>query len=103
MLKNTRAQSTLEYAVLIGLIAAGLVTTQVVLKRHYQGKLRQSAEDMGEQFSPGYTTYNYTTTSTTASNEKTEKGVTTTNLLNSTSDRTGSERVEGNDSEYWPK
>ena len=54
-LSKSRAQTTLEYAVLIGVIVAALIAMQRYLKRGYQGKLRESADQMGEQFSPGYT------------------------------------------------
>ncbi len=53
---NKRAQSTLEYALLIGIIVAGLVAMQLYLKRGYQGKLRENADQMGDQYSPSYTT-----------------------------------------------
>jgi len=50
-----KAQATLEYAILIGVIVAGLIAMQVYFKRGFQGKIRDSADDIGEQFSPGKT------------------------------------------------
>jgi uncharacterized protein (UPF0333 family) len=100
---NKKGQSTLEYAILIGIIAAALVTTQVIVKRHYQGKLRESAESMGQQFSPGYTTSDYTTSSYTVSKESTLKGTSATEITEQTSDKNGWEKVADNNSEYWPK
>lgn len=69
MLINRKAQSTLEYSVLIALIVAGLLAMQVYLKRGVQGRLRQSADEIGEQFSPGFTTVSRTTTSSITSSE----------------------------------
>lgn len=54
--KKLRGQSTLEYAVIIACIAAALLTMQVYIKRSIQGKLRQAAEEFGEQYDPGSTT-----------------------------------------------
>lgn len=95
-LSQKRAQSTLEYAVLIGVIVAGLIGMQVYLKRGFQGKLREGADSMGEQFSPEATTYNYTTNSFTNSTEDlTTGGVTTTNIDTQTTNRSGNEQVSG--------
>lgn len=90
---NKKAQTTLEYAVLIGIIAAALVTMQIYLKRGYQGKLRGSADSMGQQFSPEYSTYTYTTDSTSDTSENITNGVTTTTIHNQWSNRTGNETV----------
>lgn len=100
-LLHKRAQTTLEYAVLIGVIVAGLIAMQVYLKRGFQGKVKESADSMGTQFSPGYTTYNYTTHNVTTSSESLAEGVSTTTINNQTTDRTGTESVQSADNEYW--
>ncbi len=56
MLLSKRAQSTLEYAVVIAIIAAALIAMQVYIKRGIQGRMKQASDDVGSQFSPGYTT-----------------------------------------------
>ncbi len=99
---NKKAQSTLEYAILIGVVVAALIATQVYLKRGYQGKLRESADSAGEQFSPGYTTYDYTTTATTVSNETVIDGESRTDITQQTTNRHGNESVEEASQEYWP-
>lgn len=89
-------QSTLEYAVLIGVIVAGLVGMQVYIKRGFQGKLKESADSMGSQFSPGETVSNYTTKSGTSSSESTTTAGSSTTLITSqTNNRTGQEQVSG--------
>ncbi|MDD5560989.1 MAG: hypothetical protein PHT50_02520 [Candidatus Omnitrophica bacterium] len=103
--KRNKAQTTLEYAILIGVIVAGLIAMQVYLKRGYQGKLRESADSMGQQFSPGYTTGHYTTTSSTESSEvlKDKQTVSTIPTDGQTSDKTTSESVATSDQEFWWK
>lgn len=101
ILSGKRAQTTLEYAILIGVVVAGLIAMQTYLKRGVQGKLKESADSMGQQFSPGYTTYNYTTTSRTSSNEDVAGGVTRTEIDEQVTDRTGQEDVQGAENEYW--
>lgn len=51
---NKRAQSTIEYFVLICVIVGALVGMQVYFKRGMQGKLKGISEDLsgGEQYSP---------------------------------------------------
>ncbi len=58
---NYRAQSTLEYALIIAVVVAGLVAMQIYMKRGVQGKLRESADQIGEQFEANNTTVNRTT------------------------------------------
>lgn len=50
-----KAQSTLEYAVLIACIVAALLAMQIYLKRSMQGNLRGAAERLGQQYSPRHT------------------------------------------------
>jgi len=88
------AQTTLEYAVLIGVIAAALITMQIYLKRGYQGKIKSGADSMGEQFSPALSTSNYTTNSFSNTSEDIDAGTTTTNIINQWSNRTGNESVQ---------
>jgi hypothetical protein len=60
-----KAQSILEYTVLFSLILAGLLMMQVYVKRAYQGRIKQDAEQLGPQYSPGHSTSLTTTQSTT--------------------------------------
>ena len=69
MLLSKRAQSTLEYAVVIAIIAAALIAMQVYIKRGIQGRMKQASDDVGSQFSPGYTNITTVTTSNVKSFE----------------------------------
>ncbi|MDD5431570.1 MAG: hypothetical protein PHO70_01065 [Candidatus Omnitrophica bacterium] len=90
-----KGQSTLEYAILIGVIVAGLIAMQTYIKRGYEGKLRESADTMGKQYNPEDTTYNYTTSTSSLSTEVVSDSKTTTTIQNQTSNRTGNETVGG--------
>jgi uncharacterized protein (UPF0333 family) len=107
---NKKGQSTLEYSVIVAVVVAGLIAMQVYIKRGMQGRLRQASDDIGEQFSPGYTTSNYTTTSNVTSNESTvgsAQGEETTVRSESTSaqtqSKTGNEAVAALAQEDWGK
>lgn len=103
-LSKKRAQTTLEYAILIGVIVGGLIAMQVYLKRGFQGKLKESSDSMGQQFSPGYTNTSYETNSYTNSTETVSNlQVTTTDIHEQTTNREGDEQVQEFNNEYWWK
>ena len=97
-----RGQSTLEYAVLIVVIIAALIAMQVYLKRGLQGRLRESSDQIGEQFSPGYTTSNRVTRSGSSVTEsRTIGGAVDTAITNQWQNITGNETVMQAANEYW--
>jgi len=59
LLLGRNGQSTLEYAVIIAVIGAGLVLLSAYVRRGYQGRLRAQADKLGEQFDPGITNSEY--------------------------------------------
>lgn len=61
--KRNKAQGILEYAVFIAVIVAALVGMQIYIKRGMQGRLRQAADEMGQQYSPKNTVGNAVVTS----------------------------------------
>ncbi|MFH1360162.1 MAG: hypothetical protein ABIJ41_03895 [Candidatus Omnitrophota bacterium] len=68
LLRKKKAQSTVEYAVLIIIIIGALLSIQVYIKRGVQGRLKSAADDIGDQFSPGRTnayTYMHTSSNST--------------------------------------
>lgn len=93
-LKNKKGQSTLEYALLIAAVVAGLVMMQIYVKRGFGGKIKKSVDDMGEQYDPVAYSSNFTTNSHSMTNDTVASKVTTSTLVdNQTNDRTGSETV----------
>lgn len=102
---NKKAQSTLEYGVIIAVIVAALVAMQVYLKRGVQGRLRQASDDIGEQFSPGYTSGTTTTKSDVKSTETVTGGPAsnTVTVSEQTQKRASDEKVAAASDEYWVK
>lgn len=100
-LLKKRGQTTLEYAILIGVIVAALIAMQVYLKRGFQGKIRDSADNMGDQYSPGFTTSHEVTQSASDTNENVGAGITTTTIRAQTTDKNKQEQVATFDNEYW--
>ena len=52
MFCRRRAQSSLEYALLIVAAVAALIAVQVYMKRGIQGRLRASSDQIGSHFEP---------------------------------------------------
>ena len=59
---NRKGQSTLEYALIIAVVVAGLLVMQNYVKRGYAGRLRQASDEMGEQYDPNDHTGSFTVT-----------------------------------------
>lgn len=54
--KMHKAQSIMEYAVLTAVVISAMLLMQAIVKRGYSGGLKESADRMGEQYSPTNTT-----------------------------------------------
>lgn len=59
------AQSALEYALMIACVVAALLAMQNYIRRAMQGKLRQSTDELGQQYAPGSHSYHTSTSDTT--------------------------------------
>lgn len=95
-LKNKRGQSTLEYALLIAAVVAGLVMMQIYLKRGIGGRLKSGADNIGDQFDPAAFDSNYNTVSGSTRHETVLSRVTRSELTAAeTNVRTGRESVQG--------
>ena len=102
-MRNSRGQSTLEYVILVGFIVAALIAMGVYIKRGYQGRLKESTDQVGQQYSPGYTNSNYTTTTNVAQTETVNAGETQTQISQNQQNKTGSEQVAAHTQENWGK
>lgn len=91
--RNSRGQSTLEYVILVGFVVAALIAMGVYMKRGFQGKLRESTDQVGQQYSPTHATSSYTTTTNVAQTENVAAGVTTTNITQNQQQKTGTETL----------
>lgn len=104
MLFNKKAQSTLEYAVVIAVVVAALIAMQAYIKRGMQGKLKQASDDIGEQYSPGRTLEDTTVNSSVTSQETVSVagGLPTTKTTSTqTQNRTHSSNVQDEQGEWW--
>jgi len=61
MLSRIKGQSTLEYSLIIAVVVGGLLAMNFYMKRGVQGKLRESTDQIGAQYSAGNVTSTYTT------------------------------------------
>jgi uncharacterized protein (UPF0333 family) len=68
-LNKRRGQSTLEYAIIIGVVVGALIMMQVYVKRGLQGRVKQATDEIGDQFSPTASTSTTTINSTVNSTE----------------------------------
>ena len=103
-MRNSRGQSTLEYVILVGFVVAALIAMGVYMKRGFQGRFKESTDQVGQQYSPGNTTSNYTTATDVHQVETVVgTGVTTTAIDRNTQTKTGSETVAAQSSETWGK
>ena len=104
-LRKRKAQSTVEYAILIIIIIGALLSIQVYIKRGVQGRLKTAADDIGEQFSPGNTNYTMTTTTRGARTNETSStsGQGTTMLGDEVTNVTSSANIINTQMEFWGK
>ncbi len=84
---------------------------QIYVKRGIQGRMRESTDQIGEQYSPGATGSNYTIQRDTTTKETfgvpveeggPGRGVTKREYLQDNTTRTGSEAVGNFDTDYNP-
>jgi hypothetical protein len=108
--QKRKAQSTLEYAIVIFVVVAAVMALSVYFKRAIQGRGRQASDQIGEQFSPQTTVWNYTTESYSKTKEEVGtkdaggEGATKSTLLEQQyQKRWGNETVGSWDEEYYPK
>ena len=57
--KIVKAQASLEYAALIGVVVAAIILISTYMKRSVEGKLRSSADEVGDQYDVANGTYHY--------------------------------------------
>jgi uncharacterized protein (UPF0333 family) len=76
MIFTRRAQSLLEYSVLLAVVLSTILIMQFYVKRGYQGRLKKEADTVGQQYAPGLTTSIITTTSNSSSVTTTADGTT---------------------------
>jgi uncharacterized protein (UPF0333 family) len=101
-MRNLKGQSTLEYAILIIIIIAALITLQSYIKRGVQGRLASSTDSVGDQFSTSANS-NYFKQSNTSSLtvETFRNGLSKTNLVQDQYTNTYQHINMDGGGEYW--
>jgi uncharacterized protein (UPF0333 family) len=101
--RRKKGQSTLEYAILIIIVMAALLSIQVYIKRGIQGRMKQAADDIGDQFSPQNTSVTITRRTQAVSNDTFAAGVTTSTLGagGEVTTENGTSAVINNEQEFW--
>lgn len=93
-IRKIKGQGTLEYALIIAVVVAGLIAMQIYIKRGVQGKLRESTDSVGEQFEATNTSSTITRTHTGKTVSTTANKSTTSELTNDVRGESGKETVE---------
>jgi len=99
--KNNKGQSTLEYAILVIIVIAALISLSSYVKRGVQGRLKQSSDDIGDQFTTDYNYYKKTTT-TSHSEDTNSKGATQSVGNTNTTTSMSLNLNTGVANEWWP-
>lgn len=94
-----KSQSTLEYAALFAVVIGAIIAGQIYFKRGVQGKLKSSADQMGEQYSFD-ATGTITQVMNSTSNETTGGGTTTT-ATSQTQNQTSNISIGTYNTESW--
>jgi uncharacterized protein (UPF0333 family) len=95
LIKRCKGQSTLEYVILIGFVVAALIAMGVYMRRGLQGRLRESTDQIGQQYSAEQTESVYTiTTGMTQSENMQAGGTTITNITRNVQSKTGYEEIK---------
>ena len=93
-MRHTRGQSTFELTLTVVVVIAAVIAMSIFMKRSVMGKLRDTGNQVGGQFTPLGTSNAYTRTINSSRTEKvTATGVTNVNNIVETRDRTGTENV----------
>ena len=93
-MKHRKGQSTFELTLTIVTVIAAVIAMSIFIKRSVMGKLRETGDQVGGQFTPLSTTNDYTRTFVGGRNEKLGfGGQADTTGIDETQNRTGTENV----------
>ena len=102
--RRKKGQSTVEYAVLIIIVIAALLTIQNYIKRGLQGRMKQATDDIGDQFSPGNTNVLINSYTKGKTKETFAAGTTTTAIEgNETFSRNMTSTIVNVQQEFWAR
>ncbi|MBF0486418.1 MAG: hypothetical protein HQL16_07895 [Candidatus Omnitrophica bacterium] len=103
-LRKHNGQSTLEYAILIIIILAAILSLQTYIKRGIGGRLKTATDDIGEQYSQATPANFYKHVTTTTNTTDTSLGGQANSAYRANKVTNSETRIGTNaDSEYWGK
>ena len=76
LIKLRRAQASLEYAALIGVVVGAIIIMSTYLNRSMQGKMKKESDDIGDQYDLNSGGSRYSSTMTDTDTTYTEMGTT---------------------------
>ncbi len=89
-----KAQSTVEYAMIIAVVVGGLLLMQHYVRRGLAGRYKSSTDDLGEQFDPSVYTASLNISQNSNVTQTMINGTSkTSHRADQTSSRTGNETV----------
>lgn len=90
-----KAQSTVEYAMIIAVVVGGLLLMQHYVRRGLSGRYKSSSDDLGEQFDPASYSANFNVTQQSNVSQTFLNGTSlTTHKAAQSSIKTGNETLE---------
>ena len=93
--RNRNGQSTFEMTLTFVVVIAAVIAMAIFMKRSAMGKMRDTGDSVGGQFTPLSTVNNYTRTYVGARNEtSTTAGETNAAITQGEQNKTGSENVQ---------
>ena len=99
-----KAQSTAEYAIVIGLVIAAIVAMQIYVKRGLQGKVKDAVDYKDSQdtvtgttaqYEPYYTQSSMSSSQSATDKEEVAKGGGVSRTVDTTATRTGTQKIIG--------
>ena len=103
MKRLNKGQSTLEYVILAGFVVAALIAMGVYMKRGFQGRLRESTDQVGQQYDPLKVSSEYTVVTNADQYEKLETtGKLSTTLTGTVGKNTQTKQAAGHETVAAP-
>lgn len=106
MLRRTKAQSTAEYVIVLGLIVAAVIAMQTYVKRGFQGRIKDAVDYTGQsgqsgeavsfttkQYEPYYLESQFASERSSTDTEELAEGGSVTRASEETSTRSGSQTI----------
>jgi len=93
---RARGQTTLEYAILVAVVAAAALGIQNYLRRGIHGRVQESTDRIGNQWDAGASTYTVNTSVTSTSTDTLANKGETRSAQNTTQNVTRTEQVLSN-------